>query len=533
MVLYRKYRPQKFSDIVGHEQIVKTLLNQLESGKISHGYLFCGPKGTGKTSTARILAKAVNCQVYQKQGKGKDHKFGEPCNKCISCLAVTDGSHLDLIEIDAASNRNIDDIRDLREKIKLSPVSGRFKVYIIDEVHMLTKEAFNALLKTLEEPPSHAIFILCTTEVAKLPQTIISRVQRFSFAKATEEELGRSIAKVAKGEGIKMEAKAISSIARIADGSFRDAISILDQLSVSNKPISENDVKSLIILTDLSHIFSFVELLVERNLQGAILLTVDLVKNGLDISHFAKEVILFLEKMLFIKIGIGESLLDMDPNDFIKMNKLSEKMSLYEMQNLMKLFLIAESEIKLYPLPQIPVTLAICKYCLPKVSEDLSGQSSGDVLGDLSNKVKPELPKGTSPSKPTNESVGNKSSVKKSAKSFAIIGKHWGDFLNRVRPQNTHIMAILRSTRPIDFNNDNLILEVFYRFHKEKLEEPKITSMLEGLLFETLGFNVGLKFILGKRENNLPKSVSKSDVVDVDFEHFDKVSREIAEIFSK
>src|SRR5579872_7513583 len=224
-VFYRKYRPQKFSDLVGQRDIVETLLAQLASGKIAHGYLFAGPRGSGKTSTARIFAKSVNCLSY------KDSKFGEPCNKCQSCLAISDGSNLDLFEIDAASNRGIDEIRDLREKIKLSPVSSRFKVYIIDEAHMLTTEAFNALLKTLEEPPKHAIFILCTTASSKLPPTIISRLSRFNFKRATEDEIVAAISKIAKAEKVDIDKEAFFAVAKAADGSFRDAVSLFDQLA--------------------------------------------------------------------------------------------------------------------------------------------------------------------------------------------------------------------------------------------------------------------------------------------------------------
>src|SRR3990172_10193106 len=241
-VFYLKYRPQKFSDIVGQEHTVKTLLSQLEAGKIGHGYLFAGPRGTGKTSTARIFAKAVNCQKYTKP------KFGEPCNKCKSCMAVFTGSHLDLIEIDAASNRLIEDVRDLREKIKLSPVSSRFKVYIIDEAHMLTREAFNALLKTLEEPPKHAIFILATTEPSKLPSTIISRVQRFNFQRAKDEELAMALRKIIKEEGIKIDDEAIFAIAKAADGSFRDAVSFLDQLSASSQKVNKVEIKNFALV---------------------------------------------------------------------------------------------------------------------------------------------------------------------------------------------------------------------------------------------------------------------------------------------
>src|SRR3990170_6917097 len=229
-VFYRKYRPQSFSKIIGQKHIVETLLSQLKSGKIGHGYLFAGPRGTGKTSCARIFAKAVNCQKSDIRGRKSDKseiRNGEPCNKCDSCLAITGGFHLDLIEIDAASNRGIEEIRDLREKIKLAPVAGKYKVYIIDEAHMLTPEAFNALLKTLEEPPKHVIFVLATTEPHKLPGTIVSRCQRFDFRRITPAATMERLAQICATEGIEAEAAALHALARNAAGSLRDAENLL------------------------------------------------------------------------------------------------------------------------------------------------------------------------------------------------------------------------------------------------------------------------------------------------------------------
>lgn len=518
-VFYRKYRPQKFSDLIGQEHIVSTLFSQITSGKIGHGYLFSGPKGSGKTSTARIFAKAVNCLVFGKDAKKRNIKFGEPCNKCLSCLSVVDGSHLDLVEIDAASNRSIEDIRDLREKIKLSPVSSRFKVYIIDEVHMLTREAHNALLKTLEEPPAHAIFILCTTEPAKLPATIISRVQRFSFSRASKEELGRVIAKVAKSEGIKLEDEASKVIIKASDGSFRDAVSILDQLSAYKKVIKAEVVKKVSIISDWNQLYDFVNNLVNNNLKDAVLIIEKNWQNGIDQSFFAKEIILFLEKMLFVKIGIEESYLELDKVQLKAIRELSLRISSTGVQYLIKLFLIAEGEMKVYPLPHIPLVLAACKF-VP--------ESKGDSDFEVNSKDKNVAQSNSSASKIVNDKKDiNKKTSKKASSNLAQIQTYWKKFLDEVRLQNTHIMAILRSVRPMDFDGENLTLEVYYRFHKEKLEEPKIIMMLEEKLKDITSQQVRIRFSLIKKEAQAPEPVKSSDVVDVESKEFERMAQEI------
>ena len=527
-VFYRKYRPQKFDQIVGQKHITSTLLSQLKSGKIGHGYLFAGPRGTGKTSCARIFAKAVNCQKSDIRGRKSDKseiRNGEPCNKCDSCLAITGGFHLDLIEIDAASNRGIEEIRDLREKIKLAPVAGRFKVYIIDEAHMLTPEAFNALLKTLEEPPAHAIFILCTTLSAKLPSTIISRLQRFNFARAQASEISQTIQNIAKSEALKISDEAILTIVKAADGSFRDAVSILDQVSSMRKTVEEKDVLAIAAISGWDQLYNFASQLSKNQIKSAVLTIEELSQSGADMSLFAREVILFLEKLLLFKIGIALENFDLDDLQIEKIKSLASEFKSGDLQNLMKLFLIAEGEIKLYPLPQIPLVLAVCKY-----AGSIDEQITADGQHFKSQTATSESQsKGAIQSQETDDGKKEIKS-KKTPKSLASFEKKWQEFLNKVKPVNAHVVALLRSTRPVAFDGVSLTLEVFYRFHKEKLEEPKILTMLGKVMEEVLGSSIKLKFVLATKKYSEPAAVKVSDVVDINQFELEKA---VQEIFSK
>jgi len=298
MNLYLKYRPQRIEelDLVGVRRILSEMVS---ANKVAHAYLLTGPRGSGKTSTARVLARVVNCEHNQK-------KLGEPCNECSACKSILAGSAMDVIEIDAASNRGIDDIRELKEKIRLAPAHLPKKVYIIDEVHMLTSEAFNALLKTLEEPPSHSLFILCTTELHKVPETIVSRCSRIQFTKATPEEMQRSFKRVIEGEGAEAESEALVYLAKAVDGSFRDGVKILDQVLSNSKNLTLSDLTQAISGSATYKIDDLVSALAKKDIKVALAELNEATKNGMDLTYLLVNLMRALrDKLLDGSIEMG------------------------------------------------------------------------------------------------------------------------------------------------------------------------------------------------------------------------------------
>jgi len=355
LTLYRKYRPQSFKEVIGQNHIKVTLLSEITSGKLAHAYLFSGPRGIGKTTLARLLAKSVNCVKPQD---------GEPCNNCPSCLEIMQDNSLDLIEIDAASNRGINEIRELREQVKYAPAKSRYKIFIIDEVHMLTSEAFNALLKTLEEPPAHAIFILATTELHQLPETIISRCQRFDFKKVSFTEIIGYLERICSAERVKVDKKVLENVARFSQGYVRDAVSLLGQiLALGESEVSQAEASLVLPRSDLSQITIFISQIFQNNTAGNINLINQYLADGGELENFTKETIEVLRKILVAKITNSwqELVWEIPEDDLKTFMRLLEKVAANQLVGIIEILLDALTVMKRSDIIQLPLEMAIVK----------------------------------------------------------------------------------------------------------------------------------------------------------------------------
>ncbi len=354
LVLARKWRPQVFEDVVGQDHVVKTLQNAVRLDRIAHAYIFSGPRGTGKTSVARILAKAINC---------KEGPTQTPCNRCGNCSEITDGSSLDVREIDGASNRGIDEIRELRENIRFSPTSSRYKMYIIDEVHMLTQPAFNALLKTLEEPPPHVVFIFATTEIYKVPATILSRCQHFDFKRISVKQIAGNLGHIAHEEGISISETALSWIAREGQGSLRDAQSLFDQvISYAGTEIKDTDVEELLDLADSRLVFELSGAVLARDAGTCLKIIDEAYYSGTDMQHFYQMLLGHFMNLLTVKVTDGNDILrDLPDHEVADLKTLAQRASQDTLQRLLDILMAEENDIRRTMEPRINLEYAVVK----------------------------------------------------------------------------------------------------------------------------------------------------------------------------
>lgn len=364
--LYRKYRPETFNDLVGQEYVVQTLRNALKNQRIAHAYLFAGPRGTGKTSTAKVFAKALNCE---------DDSSYEPCGVCENCKKISSGQSMDVIEIDAASNRGIDEIRELREKVKFYPSEGTYKVYIIDEVHMLTKGAFNALLKTLEEPPENVIFILATTEPHKVISTILSRCQRFDFSLLSITNIIKRLTHICEKEEVEYEDDALNLIAHSSNGGMRDAISILDQaISFTNDDITADKLRDMLGKIEKGILRDYIKYAAENNTAEALELVNNLIEKGKGVSRFVNDLIEHIRQLLLIReCGINNDLIEYPPSRLKLLKGESEILDSSKLLRMLDILTNIEKDIKFSNQPRLTLEMGVVKMTSPEADDSIQG----------------------------------------------------------------------------------------------------------------------------------------------------------------
>jgi len=527
-VFYRRWRPQTLAEVVGQEQVTQTLRNALTSGHISHAYLFCGPRGTGKTSTGRILAKAVNC--LSNDGKG------EPCNSCSMCQAITEGRALDVIEVDAASNRGIDEIRDLREKVNYAPSEARRKVYIIDEVHMLTKEASNALLKTLEEPPPHVIFILATTEAHKVLPTILSRCQRFDFRRISQADVVTKLSQICHTEGIHIEPEGLRLIARAATGSLRDAENLLEQLSTYyGTEIELKQVQTILGITGDSRAKELVRHIINHDVSAGMATVNSVSSDGLDLRQFNRELVEYLRGLLLVKTGSAEAV-DLPAEDIAELKELAAKASLPQILKAVKLF--GQLEIGYDHQATLPLELALVDCALSSAEE--APPSKAEKMERAEYKARPPAktapPPVTPPEQPISEEPEPKPESKPeptpamtaasatptpaAAETAPPPGKdaeiehlraNWRQFI-RQAPDNmgrTPAAALLRSAKPKAIEKNTIILSFKFPLHKENMEKPDNQQVAEKIISSFLGRSLRVRCVYEPEDNHLIEEALK------------------------
>ena len=520
--LYRVYRPKNFSDVIGQEHIVRTLKNQIENNNVGHAYLFCGTRGTGKTSTAKIFSRAVNCTNLHND---------EPCNECENCREILEDKTMDVVEIDAASNNSVDDIRELRENVKYSPAKAKYKVYIIDEVHMLSQGAFNALLKTLEEPPSYVIFILATTEPHKIPATILSRCQRFDFKRVTVKDISSRMRYICEKEGIEADEKALNLIARNSQGALRDALSILDQcISFEGNKISYNDVIELLGSVNIEQLFDLAESIIKEDTRKSLQILNDFIIWGKDVRNLVNDLIDHFRNLMVCKISNDLDEIISLPEETIDL--LKQQAETIDTNNLIRILNIlseAQDGMKISSNPRVLMEVTMMKIAQPMFDE--SKEALIKRIENLEQKIESGNIKVNHIS--TNQTVDNfnennqqnNNTVEKQedenieyenlkGDEIKLVEKSWKKILQKMKEdKNQVIRALLQDVDSFNISEDTLYI-IFtdnYSFAKSRLDSPATIQYVEKVIREVLNRSFSVKIALKSQLSNLNTQIKKED----------------------
>ena len=526
--LYRKWRPMTFDDVVGQNHITETLKHELASEKIGHAYLFCGTRGTGKTTTAKIFSRAVNCE---------NPKDGEPCNVCDTCKGIIDGRIMDVYEMDAASNNGVAAIRNLREEVIYTPAGCKYKVYIIDEVHMLTIQAFNALLKTLEEPPEHALFILATTEPQKIPQTILSRCQRYDFKRIGVDDIAGRLKKVAAAEGINATEDALELIAEIGDGSMRDALSVLDRCSAFGEELRRENVSEIVGIVDERVLFDITEDVISNNVSGAIAKLDGLLNMGKDVLTFFEDYIEHLRSVLLCnECEKPEKVLEKSPEAIEKYKSQAEKLTATQLIYGITVLNEYHGRAKSMAIPRIAAEVALIKFCKPKYSsevdalnarieklEQLVGRGAAAVqLPEIKSEAvhhdkNPDAPPWNVQSENKDIDSSQKKEEPKSATSTEINNMAWDmwpEALEAIKQSSKRLYMYLYKAE-VTLNGDTVDIEVGLKSAYDSVATANGIDYLSELFSKVAGTNLRARVFMKGEHSKKEQSGSQASIMDI------------------
>lgn len=500
--LYRKWRPLGWDEVVSQEHVIQTLKNAVATDRVAHAYLFSGPRGTGKTTAARLLAKAVNCLA--------EDKTRRPCNQCPHCVAVNENRFMDFIEIDAASNTSVEDVRDLRDKINFAPSQGRYKVYVIDEVHMLSIAAFNALLKTLEEPPPHAIFILATTEIHKIPATVLSRCQRHEFRRFPLSEITRRLSEICRAEGIEADSEALTLIARQSSGGMRDAISLLDQLASAGGKITLETAQIVLGTAASQSVIALVQALIERNPAAGLDEIHRALDGGADARAFARQVVEYLRGLLLIQLG-NAGQVEATADQRAQMMNHARALPTAEVLRAMRAFNAAASDPRGGWSPSLGLELAFAEMLeFPKPEGEMTSAPQTAVRASVVSSPQP-VPV---PSEPvTGQPAAKQAESAPPAVTLEAVVKAWKQAAARIKTQDINLSALLNSGKPLEIREGVLLVAFASDILQGKFNRPENLELTRNVLREILGVNLPVQGVVTGGKNALPANVKPDGLV--------------------